>query len=239
MRILYQLTSPMEKALGGEEILRRKQVLESNANAGTEVDVRSIPSGPGSIESAYDAALVVPEVLTALADAEKEHFDAAIIGCFSDPGIDAARELVSMPVIGPGASALYLASQIGSRFTIISPGPGVRIGARLRALGLADNFASVRSISMTVLDLAQQRNSTLERIADAGRQAANEDGADVLVLGCMSMAFLDITEELQELTAIPVVNPVLASLHMAETLISMGLTHSRAAYHELQSKQIF
>ncbi len=92
---------------------------------------------------------------------------------------------------------------------------------------------------MTVLDLAQQRNSTLERIADAGRQAAKEDGADVLVLGCMSMAFLDITEELQELTAIPVVNPVLASLHMAETLISMGLTHSRAAYHELQSKQIF
>ena len=139
---------------------------------------------------------------------------AFVVACFSDPGLEPMREVVEMPVVGPGASAMHLAAQLGSRFSIISPsdGGGGRVRARLRAMGLADNFASVRGISMSVLDLAQQREATLDRIAGVGRNIAEEDGADVLVLGCMSMAFLEITDDLQERTGMPVVNPVCAAL---------------------------
>ena len=232
MRILYQLTSPMEKTMGVEEMERRRDVLQRNAGPGTEVAVHSIAHGPGSIESAYDAALVVPELLQAAASAERAGFDAMIVGCFSDPGLDALRETVSMPVVGPGASSLHLAAQLGTRFSIISPleSGGGQVLARLRALGLVDKFASRRGISMSVLDLAQQRNSTLERIAETGRRMTDEDGADVLVLGCMSMAFLEITDDLQDRIGLPVVNPVIAALKTAEMVVSMNLSHSKTAY---------
>jgi allantoin racemase len=240
MKILYQLTSPMEKTLGEAEMVRRRDVLRRYANLGTEVEVHSIPHGPGSIESSYDAALVVPELLKVAPEAEGDGFDALIIGCFSDPGIDALREIVEMPIIGPGASAMHLAAQLGSRFSIISPlaGGGGRIAARLRGLGLRDKFASVRGIAMSVLDLAQQPEATLERIATTGRCMAEEDGADVLVLGCMSMAFLDITEALQKRLGMPVVNPVMAALKTAEMLVAMHLSHSKSAYPAPPAKAV-
>ncbi|MDP6708635.1 MAG: aspartate/glutamate racemase family protein [Alphaproteobacteria bacterium] len=241
MKVLYQLTSPMEKTLGVEEMERRLSVLKSYAGADTEVSIRSIPHGPGSIESSYDAAIVVPDLLHAVREAERDDFSATIVGCFSDPGLEPMREVVEMPVVGPGASAMHLAAQLGSRFSIISPsdGGGGRVRARLRAMGLADKFASVRGISMSVLDLAQQREATLDRIAGVGRNIAEEDGADVLVLGCMSMAFLEITDDLQERTGMPVVNPVCAALKTAEMMVDMRLSHSKAAYPVPPEKEVY
>ena len=240
MKILYQLTSPMEKTLGVDEMDRRLGVLRQFAGPGTDVAIRSIPRGPGSIESSYDAALVVPELLQSVPAAERDGFDAVIIGCFSDPGIDPLREIVDLPVVGPGASAMHLAAQLGSRFSIISPSEGGgRVAARMRSLGLSDNFASVRGIAMSVLDLAQHREETLERIADVGRSIAERDGADVLVLGCMSMAFLDITEALQSRVGMPVVNPVAAALKTAEMVVTMKLSHSKSAYPVPPEKEVF
>jgi allantoin racemase len=97
-------------------------------------------------------------------------------------------------------------------------------------MGVADQFASVRSIGMSVLDLARDRDGVLERVAEVGRAAAREDGADVLVLGCMSMGFLGVTDEVQKRIDIPVVNPVMAALKTAEMVGAMGLGHSRLAY---------
>jgi allantoin racemase len=58
-----------------------------------------------------------------------------------------------------------------------------------------------------------------------------EDGGDVLVLGCMSMAFLpSICETLGQHVLVPVVNPVIAALKTAETLVAMKLAHSKIAW---------
>jgi allantoin racemase len=47
----------------------------------------------------------------------------------------------------------------------------------------------------------------------------------------MSMAFLpDITSKLGERVGVPIVNPVLAALKVAEALVSMRLTHSKQAW---------
>ena len=234
MRILYQLTSPMEKTvLGAKEVARRRKFLQERAAAGCQVEVRSLADGPASIESAYEAALVVPELCQAVRRAERDGFDAVIVGCFSDPGLEALRELVRIAVVGPGASALHLAAQLGSRFSVISPlgGGGLgRVEARLRALGVEAKLASVRSVDMPVLDVARQRGAVLERLGEIGRSAVHEDHADVLVLGCMSMGFLGITEEVGKEIGVPVVNPVTAGLKTAEMIVAMGLAHSKAAY---------
>lgn len=85
-------------------------------------------------------------------------------------------------------------------------------------------------MGMSVLDLARQREEALQKIAAVGMRAVEEDGADVLVLGCMSMAFLGITDELQTRIGVPVVNPVTAALKTTELLVSINLTHSKRAY---------
>jgi allantoin racemase len=233
MRILYQLTSPMEKTvLGADEVTRRRDFLRQRAALGIEVEVRSLGDGPASIESSWEAALVVPALCEAAVRAQAEGFSAIIVGCFSDPGLDALRELTSIPVVGPGAAAIHLAAQLGTRFTVISPldvAPG-RAHERLRALGLDGKLASVRGLGMPVLDVARNRDAVLDRLEEVGRAALRDDGADVLVLGCMSMGFLGITDDLQKRLDLPVVNPVTTALKTTEAIVAMGLTHSKAAY---------
>lgn len=226
MRILYQLTSPMDRTLGVAEIERRRSVLARAAASGTTVECWPTADGPAAIEGAADAAMVVPEMLALAPRWVASGFDAVIIGCFSDPGLDALRERVSLALIGPGAAALHLAAQFGTRLSILSPSgrsPG-RVAARLRGLGLADLFASVRGVGSSVIELAEQRPGALDRIVAAGRRCLDEDGADALVLGCMSMAFLPgVAQSLQDELGCPVVNPVLAALKTAEMSVALGL----------------
>jgi allantoin racemase len=240
MRILYQLTSPMDKTIGPQEVSRRQKVLQEHASAGVEVAAEPTAKGPASIESAHDAGLVLPELIRLAPIAQKRDFAAVIIGCYSDPGLDALRELLSIPVVGPGAASLHLAAQLGTRVSVLTPsGRGFgRVAARLRALGLDALLASVRGIGLSVMDLAKQAPGALDKAAEAGKTAVERDGADVLVLGCMSMAFLpDITARLGERIGVPVVNPVLAALKTAEALVTMRLSHSKQAWPPLKPQE--
>ena len=57
-----------------------------------------------------------------------------------------------------------------------------------------------------------------------------EDRADTLIVGCMSMGFLGIAEAASERLGVPVLNPSKVALKFAESLVGSGLTHSRKAY---------
>ena len=242
MRILYQLSSPMHRTLGTKEIMRRQSVLQASAANGYEVVVEPTETGPASIESAYDAGLVVPELLRLGPAAQERGFRAIIIGCYSDPGLDALREILTIPVIGPGTAALHLAAQLGTRISVLTPtGRGFgRVAQRMRALALSPLLASVRGIGLSVMDLAEQKPGALEKASLAARNAVEQDGADVVVLGCMSMAFLPgICEALGERAGVPVVNPVHAALKTAEALISMRIAHSKIAWAVPKRQEIF
>jgi allantoin racemase len=230
-RIVYQLVAPMEKTLGPAEIDRRRDYLQCHAAADTEIKVQSVPSGYPSIESERDVIVVAPHLLSGMQKAEAEGANAGIIGCFSDPGLDAMREMVKMPVVGPCQSALALAMQLGESYSILSPldSGAKRALPRLRGQGLTERLASIRGVGVSVVGLTQGDSTTWERIVETGRRCI-DDGADVLVMGCMSMAFMGIESELSDRLAIPVVSPVLAALKTAEMLLDLNLFHSRAAW---------
>ena len=232
IRILYQFaTAKQNTDLGMAEVMRREDLLNRWADADVEVEVATPADGPGSIESDYDAAIAVPHILTSIGGAERDGFDAAVISCFSDPGLEPARELVSMPVLASGLSAMHVAAMLGYRFSIISPRDGVgRPREHARRFGMEGFLASARGIGLSVMDLARDRDGCLARIADAARLAVEEDGAEVLVLGCMSMAFHDVAEEVQERLGVPVVNPAPVSLAMAAMMVRNGLSHSKRAW---------
>lgn len=48
---------------------------------------------------------VTPEILGKIKEAEQDGIDAVVIDCMADPGMEAGRNLVSIPVIGPGDCA--------------------------------------------------------------------------------------------------------------------------------------
>jgi len=68
------------------------------------------------------------------------------------------------------------------------------------------------------------------RVAEAARLLIDRNGADVVVLGCMSMAFLEVADRVSALCEVPVVNPARCALTTAEALVSQGLTSSRRTY---------
>ena len=121
MRIAYVVPGPMSKGpMGAAEVRRREGLLNDWAFEGTKVEVRDVPTGPTSIESAYEEALSIPSTLDMIMQCENEGYDAAIIGCFGDPGLEAARELVSMPVVGPCESSMLLAASLGHKYSVLT-----------------------------------------------------------------------------------------------------------------------
>jgi allantoin racemase len=211
---------------------RRLQFLQRAAQPGTAVDVWDVEGGPSSIESMYEEYLSVPGALAGVQKAAAEGFDGIVLGCFGDPGVDGARELVSVPIVGPGAAAMLFAAALGHRFSIVTVLDSIIHPLRRLAYdtGVLAKLASVRSVNIPVLELTRDRGATYDRMLEAGRLARDVDGADTLVLGCMSMAFLGEHRALGEALGLPVVNPVHAALKLIEAQVAMGIAHSKRAY---------
>ncbi len=233
MKIQYLVPGPMSKGpMGAKELLRRQALLNSWAFHGTEVVVVDVPDGPASIESAYEELLSVPATLEGVMQAEKDGFDAVILGCFGDPGLEAARELVSIPVIGPGEASLLLAASLGHRFSVVTILDNVVAGQELQAYkaGVKDKLASVVATEIPVLDLMKDPAKSRARVIEVGRQAITQHRADTLMLGCMTMSFLDVADEVSAELGVPVINAGKAALKAAESLVSLGMAHSKRAF---------
>lgn len=233
-RLLYAIPGALSKtALGRDEVLRREKVLSSWSAVDVDVAVRDVPTGPASIESAYEEYLSVAPTAALLRDAEEEGFDAAVLGCFGDPGLDALREITTrMPVVGPGEAAFHLACMLGDRFGIVTVAWGVVSPLRhlVARSGLSERLAGIVVAETSVLDVTGHRDAMVEAVAAQGRTLIEQRGADVLVLGCMSLAFLDITSQLEAELGVPVVNPARVGLHTAEMLARAQLRHSKGTY---------
>ena len=179
IKILYQFaTAKLKTPNGDKEVLKRKKFLEKNIGTNTTIKL-SIPNkGPGTIESDFDEAMATPNVIESIIAAEKKGYDVAIISCFSDPGLEACREKVNIPIVGSGENAILLSAQLGNKFSILSPlhSNSFSFNKRIFSMGLEKKYCSTRGIGMSVLDLAKDRKKTLNKILSIGKAAINKDG---------------------------------------------------------------
>lgn len=194
----------------------------------TEVDRVRIEKGPPSIESRYDDAMATPDILRLIKEAEG--VDGIVVNCFCDPGVKAGREITDIPVIGPCLASMLVASSICERFSVVTVlkevVPAIEENARM--YGLMDKLASTRYIEMPVLDLHKDEEKTLEALVEQGRKAIDEDGAQVLILGCTGMT--GMAEKLSEEVGVQVIDPLPAAVKFVETLASLRLTQSKLTY---------
>lgn len=216
--VLYQLASPLHRTAGPEVVRRRAAMLQAWAPS-AQVEIASPEDGPSAIESAADAAMVFPALRESALGWAGRH-DAVVIGCFSDPAVDALTEISGLTVIGPGEAGMLAAVQLGERFSVLSSDPtppGLR--RRIRGIGLEGSFVSEVTVGGSVADLNRDPETHLPAIVERA-QGCVAQGADVLVLGCFALSFIPgLPEKLTQAVGVPIVNPVIAGLKAAEAAV--------------------
>jgi|TARA_B100001750_G_scaffold233764_1_gene234355 allantoin racemase len=194
-----------------------------------------LEDGPVSIESEYDEALALPGIIKQVVIAESERMDAIIINCASDPGIDAAREVASIPVIGPAQAAFFLSTMLAQKFSVIAilERDIPDLDRMFRVYGILDRIASVRVMNIPVLDLFKDRNKAIDAMTKAALLALKEDRAEAITFDCTGLTGIvdDVKSNLsKEGFDVPVIEPVASSLKLAETLVDLGISHSKITY---------
>jgi allantoin racemase len=189
----------------------------------TEILAVTSAMGPASIEGFYDEVFAVPGLIQALQNVPDA--DAAIIACFDDTGLDAARSAAPYPVVGICEAALVTAGQIAKRIGIVTTLPRsiVPLEELVRRYGFAER-ATVTACNVPVLDLERPDSGGREKL-EAEITRALDKGADAIVLGCAGMA--DLAQALSKKFGVPVVDGVAAAVKQAEALAALELTTSR------------
>ncbi|MEQ3711501.1 MAG: aspartate/glutamate racemase family protein [Tateyamaria sp.] len=189
---------------------------------GIPIRCLTLAQGPPGIESQRQADLTIAPMLALAADQQ----DAAgyVIACFGDPGLHALRDQTALPVVGIQEASVMTAQTLGQRFGVIAILP-TSIPRHLRAfgaMGVLDRLAGDRALGLGVADLADESKS-LEAMIATGKRLRDEDGANVLIMGCAGMA--RYRTPLQEATGLPVVEPTQVAVSAALSQICLSLSH--------------
>lgn len=203
-----EVTDGLGQALQG---FVRPQVLD--------IHCTTLESGPFGIESQRDIDAVAPLLQQRVA--EDKRSDAFVIACYSDPGLHGCRESTDKPVLGMAECGLLSALALGDQFGVIAIAHASikRHVRHIRQLGLQARYAGEVSLDMSVAETASG-SQTLRKIVEAGVRLRDEQGANVVVLGCAGMARHRKPAEQQ--LGIPVIEPVQAAVATASGLLLTG-----------------
>ncbi|MCH7230492.1 aspartate/glutamate racemase family protein [Glycomyces sp. L485] len=197
--------------------------------------------GAASIESHAEEILAARAVVDEIERAETggDGIDGFVVACFGDPGLDAAREVASVPVVGIAEAAMHAATLVGRHFGVVTTLP--------RTLGRAEDLVcrygferacvALRAADLPVLALEDPDEESIAAIETEARKAVEREGADAIVLGCAGMAGLCRTIESR--IGVPVIEGVAAATGLVSALVRMGTTtakHDEYAYPPQKTK---
>ena len=214
----------------------RQQAVKAAAE-GTEIIAVTPSFGAESVEGHFEGYLAAVAVMDRVAAIE-EPFDAVVLAGFGELGKDGLAELLDVPVVDITEAAAHLACLLGRRYGVVTSLRRTlgQIHDRLTLAGVAGHCASLRATGLPVLELEADPQRAAQRIVEEAVLAVDEDGADVICLGCAGMAGL--AERVEAETSVPVVDGVTAAVGLAETLVRLGLRTSEAAYPRPRPKAI-
>ncbi len=212
---------------------RRDQLKAVKLGPDIDFDFQAVRVAPKNYVSQYDMVLADVGIMESGLTAQDQGYDAVCIDTMSDSGVAALRSVLDIPVIGPGRASMLTALMLGERFSIISMWRhwDHLYAKTLKDLKLTQHCASIRSIDVDPDNqglLGGKEEDIFPLLADAAMQCIDEDNADVILLGSTTMhqAHTYLAEHLN----VPVINPGPLTYKLAETVLGLGLTHSRHAY---------
>ncbi len=225
----------VDEALKDRELIAKE--VKELTNGSVELEVVTIERGAETIESIYDEYVNAPYILQKVVEAESRGADAVIIDCFGDPALDAARELVEVPVVGANQASTYLAAQLAGLFSVINilPGTELQVINLIRKYGLVNHLVSIETINYGVNEVVKGGEGVVKAIKEAVSKAVTK-GAKAVVLGCTGMSGLyrRLVSELG--SEVLIIEPFRAALSQAISYALLGIRHSKSAYPRPRSK---
>lgn len=208
----------------------------SVAAPGTEIVGLTPRFGAESVEGNLESYLAAVGVADAAAG---EPFDAVIQAGYGEHGREGLQEMLDVPVVDITEAAATTAMYLGHRYSVVTTLDRTvpLISDRLLLAGLERRCASVRASGLAVLELEQDPDRAVAAIVEQARLAVEHDHAEVICLGCGGMAGLE--EKVRAETGVPVVDGVQAAVTVAESLVRLRLSTSKArTYAAPRTKKI-
>ena len=213
-----------------------EHVLSKIKGPDTELTVVCPDEGPETIECAYDEAWSVMPTLKLIERANRENYDACILACFSDPGLEQAREISNILVTGIEEISMHMAAMMGAKFSVMTLNqervPSKEMHAR--RFRLEESLASVRPIGLSVAETDDDPVRAKALILETARKAVEEDGAEVIILGCAGMA--GYADDIVATLGVPVIDPSSVALKITEGMVAAGLKQSKKGYYSIPPK---
>ncbi len=213
--------------------------------ANVDLDIRNIKGGSESIENRYNLMQNSPYLIDAVKEAEKDKIDGIFVSDMDFCGVEVAREITDIPIIGGFRPSGLTAVSLGQKFSIITILDSIKDYQieHVRAFGLETSFASIRAVEIPVDELIgmytnpEYKKKVIERVGEIGLKTIKEDGADVIMFGCTG--FVDIAEGVHQYIYdkggydVPVLDPNKTAINFLYTIVSNNLKQSRQTYAKI------
>src|SRR5262249_35082558 len=126
-------------------------ILGRAAAPGTTVAVHGL--GPGKAiadQYRYLEFRDTGEILDNGLKAEREGYDAFLLGNIFEPGLHALREVLNIPVLGLWGASVPLACLMGASFSVVNVNPKFarRVGENIASYGLSGRLVSIDEIAV-------------------------------------------------------------------------------------------
>jgi allantoin racemase len=222
------------------------RILDQAKGPDTQIHIQGIRKRGGiGDQFRYPEFIETIEILENVRQAEKEGFDAFLIGNIADPGLRQAREAVLIPVLGLCETSVHTACHLGASFGVVTSNDKHRatIEENLARYRIDRRLSGIKLMNverLVDLDKGFSDEAAADDLLARFRSAADalvDGGAEIVIPGVGVVAALLATRGLQNLQKGAIVlNGVVALLKAGEMIVQMEriagqrLTSRRAAY---------
>ena len=232
---------PPFKTPPGEESAAARCLREIEAEGllkGIQWDIAPGIPGPAP-DTREDMAAVIPGVLKRVREAcESRNYDALVVLGGLEPGLFPAREIATqygIPVVSGTSSEVAFASILGNRYTIIDALDWMAITMRQNIItyGMNEKCASIRSIEWHPQSLYGDPPEAADAFVRECIEAIEKDGADVIVVGCNQLLWIQPLAQKRLIEAgyeVPVLHPYKCAIEVAKALVNMKVSQSKFAF---------
>ena len=172
-----------------------------------KVTSRCIPDHPNGVHDDETEASSEPLVVQLAQEFEAEGCSAIVISCAGDPGLDMARDNVSLPVIGAGEATALVARAFGQKVGVLGIGEDIPVKMKQVLGNLLVHYTTPKGVS-TTNDLLESESQTA--ILEAGREL-KKAGAGIIALACTGLSTTQSAAPLKKATGLRVIDPVSAA----------------------------
>jgi len=206
-----------------------KKVIAAAAEPDTTVHVQGLNEAAGigahyRFLEYHDTREVIDNALRA----EKEGYDAFLIGNITDAGLREARELINIPVLGLSETSLHMAAIMGASFGLVAIAERwvPRLMENVERYGLRQKLAGIATMETSPLDLRKafrdgaRRGDVIARFTTAAEKLLAQ-GAEVIIPAGGEVGVFVIQAGLFELGRAPVVNGIYELIKMGEMAVRL------------------